>query len=225
MTGCAKVPDLAGIGGTYNIVGPDRDLAIALRAGNPPSYWHLEGKPAADALSVSEAQRIPGLHVRAGASEYWFARELHASLLAMPYLSWSWLSNLPPAGPHPIRLVVGFANVDAPKKAPWWSVMSSDFPRADRIVAIEWADTALGRGTVIGPMRSKDKYSYARYIARGGPEHGNRWWNDNVDLSLLHRQLWPAHPVKNTEIRFIGIWSGKTKDPASMYLANLRLFR
>lgn len=103
--------------------------------------------------------------------------------------------------------------------------MSSDFPRADRVVAIEWAGTALGRGTVVGPTQSPDEYSHARYIARGGPEHGNRWWTDNVDLSLLHRQLWPNHPVKNTEIRFIGVWSSATQQPANMYLANLRLFR
>lgn len=225
VTSCAKAPDLAGIGGTYNIVGPDRELTVALRAGNPPLYWHLQGTPAANALSVREARQIPSLQVQGGAAEFWFARELHASLLATPYLSWSWLSNLPPVGPHPVRLVIGFADVGTPMKAPWWSVMSSDFPRADRIVAIEWADTALGRGTVIGPTPSPDKYSYARYIARGGQEHGNRWWDDSVDLSLLHRQLWPGHPVKNTEIRFIGVWSKKTKNPAKMHLANLRLFR
>ncbi len=225
ITGCAKAPDLAGIGGTFNIIGPDRDMLVALRAGETPDHWHLKGKPSSNALSVSEVEQVAGLNVRAGSSNFWFARKLHASLLAMPYLSWSWFSNPPPAGPHPIRLVIGFADQGTPRKAAWWSVMSPDFPLADRVVAIEWAETALGRGTVVGPTQSPDNYSYARYIARGGTEHGNRWWTDNVDLSLLHRQLWPQHAVKNTEIRFIGVWSSTTQQPVNMYLANLRLFR
>lgn len=225
ISGCTKTPDLAGIGEAFNIIGPDRDLVVALRAGETPIHWHLKGKPGTNALSVSEAKHVPGLNVRAGSSDFWFARELHASLLATPYLSWSWFSNPPSAGQHPVRLVIGFADQDAPRKAAWWSVMSSNFPRADRIVAIEWAETALGRGTVIGPTISPDNYSYARYIARGGTEHGNRWWTDNVDLSLLHQQLWPRHSVKNTEIRFIGVWSSTTRQSANMYLANLRLFR
>lgn len=225
MTGCAKAPDLVGIGGAYNIIGPDRDLAVALRAGQTPIHWHLKGEPGADALSVSEAEHVPGLTVRAGSTDYWFVRELHASLLATPYLSWSWFSNPPTKGTNPIRLVIGFADLDSPQKASWWSNMSSDLPLADRVVAIEWAETALGRGTVLGPTQSPNNYSYARYIARGGNEFGNRWWTDNVDLSLLHRQLWPQHSIKNAEIRFIGIWASSTKQSARMYLANLRLFR
>lgn len=225
IAGCAKAPDLAGIGGAYNIIAPDRDLAVALRAGKTPKYWHAKGELIPGGLSVSEAQRLPGLHIRAGTSEYWFARQINASLLATPFLSWSWFSHPPIRGPHPVQMVVGFANTGSPKKSPWWAIMSSDFPKADRIVAIEWAETALGRGTVIGPLKNKDGYSYARYIARGGPEHGNRWWNDNADLALLHRQLWPEHPVQYTEVRFIGIRSNASNDPSDMYLSNLRLFR
>ena len=225
ITGCAKVPDLAGIGGTFNVIGPDRDLTVALRSGDVPRYWHIDGKYSPGALLVSEAQHLPGLNVKSGPSEYWFVRELHASLLATPFLSWSWFSRPPSAGHHPVKLAVGFADVGTPRTAPWWSVLSSNFPRADRVISIEWAETALGRGTVIGPKRQTDKRSYARYIARGGPEQAEQWWDDSVDLSLLHRQLWPNHAVKNTEIRFIGIWSDGTSEPAGMHLANVRLFR
>lgn len=225
VLGCARPPDLAGIGGSYNILGPDRDFVVAVRSNELPTHWHSKGKLTPNTLSIDEVQRVPGLRVDASAAGYWFTREVHASLLATPYLSWSWFASPPTQGAHPVRLVVGLADVGTSRKASWWTIAGSDMPRADRIVAIEWAETALGRGTVIGPIRHTEDYSYARYIARGGAEHGLRWWTDNVDLSTLHRQLWPDKPLKNTEVRFVGVWSSRSPNPASMHIANIRLFR
>jgi hypothetical protein len=225
VLGCARPPDLAGIGGSYNILGPDRDFIFAMRSSDLPAHWHSKGKLTPNSLSIDEVQRVPGLHIEASASDYWFTREIHASLLATPYLSWSWFASPPSKGRHPVRLVVGLADVGTSRKSSWWSLTDSDMPRADRIIAIEWAETALGRGTVIGPILHSEDYSYARYIARGGAEHGSRWWTDNVDLSTLHQQLWPDKPLKNTEVRFVGVWSSRSPYPASMHIANLRLFR
>lgn len=225
VLGCARPPDLAGIGGSYNIVGPDRELVVAIRSGEVPTHWRLKGKPPSNALTIDDVQRVPALRVNANTADFWFAREVHASLLATPYLSWSWFASPPPSGAHPVRLVIGFGDVGNSRKSSWWPLIGSEMPNADRIVAIEWAETALGRGTVIGPVLHGDDFSYARYIARGGTEHGSRWWTDNVDLSTLHRQLWPDKSVKNTEIRFVGVWSSRSVYPASMYIANLRLFR
>lgn len=225
VIGCAKQPDLEGIGGAFNVIGPDRHLAVTLGAGDIPQHWHTLGEPPENILRVTEAQRVPALEIIPTSQDYWYVRDLHASLLATPYLGWAWLAISPRTGPHPIRLVIGFADTKSPRTAPWWKIMSADFPLAERIVTIEWADTALGRGTVIGPKVGPDDKSYARYIARGGPEYSNRWWNDSVDLSLLHRQLWPNSSVQHTEVRFIGVWSVATNQPVSMYLANVRLFR
>lgn len=223
--GCARPPDLAGIGGAYNILGPDRDFVVALRSSDLPTHWHSKGKLTPNTLSIDEVRRVPSLRIDAHDSEYWFTREVNASLLATPYLSWSWFASPHTQGAHPVRLVVGLADVGSSRKSSWWHVAGTGMPRADRVVAIEWAETALGRGTVIGPTLHAEDYSYARYIARGGAEHGSRWWTDNVDISTLHRQLWPNKPLKSTEVRFVGVWSARSSFPASMHFANIRLFR
>lgn len=225
LTGCAKAPDLAGIGGSFEVLGPDRGFVAQLGSGTPPDYWHLEGEPSRGSLSITEARGVPALGVRPGSSDYWFVREVNASLLATPFLSWSWYSEPPTSGTHPVRLVIGFANAGSSRSSPWWAVMASDLPRASQIVSIEWSETALGRGTVIGPKTRQDDRSYARYIARGGVEYANRWWTDSVDLSLLYHQLWPGLTTRNAEIRFIGVWSKGSRDSASMFLSNVRLFR
>lgn len=225
LAGCAKAPDLAGIGGSFDVLGPDGNFAAKLGSGAAPAYWHLEGAPSEGSLSVSEISRVPALGIRPGPADYWFVREVNASLLATPFLSWSWYSEPPVSGAHPVRLVVGFATATSSRSAPWWAVISSDLPRASQIVAIEWSQTALDRGSVIGPKIRDDDRSYGRYIARGGAEYASRWWTDSVDLSLLYRQLWPGRVIRDAEIRFIGVWSMSSRDSASMYLANVRLFR
>lgn len=225
VLGCAKAPDLEGIGGTFNVIGPDRQLAVTLGAGELPTHWYAKDKPAGNVLRVVEMQGVPSLEVIPTSVEYWYVRELHASLLATPYMSWSWLPVPPTSGPHPVQLVIGFAGSKTRRKAAWWQIMAPDLPVADRIVSIEWSDSALGRGTVIGPKRQDNGQSIARYIARGGAEFSNRWWTDSVDLSLLHRQLWPGIPLQQSEVRYIGIKSDATNQPVSMHLANVRLFR
>lgn len=225
VLGCARPPDLAGIGGAYNILGPDREFVVAMRSSDLPTHWHSKGELTPNALSIDDVQRVPSLRVDANASAYWFVRKVNASLLATPYLSWSWFASPPVQGANPVRLVVGLADVGTSRKSSWWHLAGSNMPRADRIVAIEWAETALGRGSVIGPTPHAEDYSYARYIARGGAEHGSRWWTDSVDLSTLHRQLWPGNPLKNTEVRFVGVWSSRSPYSASMHFANIRLFR
>lgn len=225
ILGCAKAPDLEGIGGAFNVIGPDRKLAVTLGSGELPDHWHTLDKPSGNVLRVTEVQGVPALEVIPTSTEYWYVRELHASLLATPYMSWSWLPVPPTVGAHPVQLVIGFADATTRRKAAWWQLMASDLPVADRTIMIEWSDTALGRGTVVGPKREASGQSFARYIARGGAEFANQWWTDSVDLSLLHRQLWPHKPLKQSEVRYIGIKSHATIQPVSMYLANVRLFR
>ena len=88
-----------------------------------------------------------------------------------------------------------------------------------------WNETALGRGSVIGPRTDGKHPESARYVARGGGEQANRWWVDADDLSLIHRQLWPRDDPADMDIRFIGIAVHAAKKPATMNVAAIRLMR
>lgn len=225
LSACTQAPVATPIGGNLDVLGPTQYFSQTLRRGALPPDWFLIGKVPAETFSVHMLDGLPALRVRAGVNSFALMRRTNASLLAMPYLSWAWQASPPKAGAHPIRLIVGLADRTKAPDTPWWQVGGTDTPQVNRMITVVWNETALGRGSVVGPERVEGRPEMARYVARGGSEQGGRWWVDTVDLSLIHRQVWPGDDPANMEIRLIGIAALPALVPAEMDVATVRLTR
>lgn len=225
LSGCAQVRDAVPLGGSLSVLGPDQEFIEAVSQGALPPGWEVSGEMPADALSIHQVEKFRALSVRADGRPFALIRRTQASLLATPFLSWAWHTQPPNSGAHPVRIIVGLADRVGKPSRHWWQVGNSDAGKVTRLIEMAWNETALGRGSVIGPRADGDHPESARYVARGGGEQANRWWVDAVDLSLIHRQVWPKDNPANMEIRFIGIAVHAAKKPATMNVAAIRLMR
>lgn len=225
LAGCAPARDAAPLGGSLSVLGPDQDFIEAVSQGELPPGWEISGDMPANALSIHQIEKFRALSVRADGRPFALIRRTQASLLATPFLTWAWHTQPPNNGTHPVRIIVGLSDREGKPARHWWQVGNSDAGKVTRIIEMAWNETALGRGTVIGPRVDGEHPESARYVARGGGEQGNRWWVDAVDLSLIHRQIWPKDDPANMDIRFIGIAVHGTKRPAMMNVAAIRLMR
>lgn len=225
VSACSPVRDAVPLGGTMSVLGPDQTFIEAVSTGELPAGWETSGSMPADALSVHQIGKFKAISIKADGRPYALIRRTNASLLATPFLSWAWHTQPPNTGTHPVRIIVGLADRVGKPSSAWWKIGGSDAGEVTRIIEMTWNETALGRGTVIGPRADGEHPESARYIARGGGEQANRWWVDAVDLSLIHRQVWPADTQANMDIRFIGIAVHKTRNPATMNIAAIRLMR
>jgi len=225
LSACAPPRSASPLGGTLDVIGPDRAFSTALNNNEIPADWVLSGDTSESALRITTLDRIPALNVSAERQSFALVRRVHASLLATPYLSWAWHVVPPKSGPHPVRIIVGLVNRDEESKRPWWQIGGRNEDVVDRIITIIWNDTALGRGNIKKLKTVKDRPEAAEYIARGGPEQGGRWWVDTVDLALIHRQIWQSDDPAKIDVKFIGIAAKPSAQSASMGIATLRLQR
>ncbi len=225
LSACAPPRSASPLGGTLDVLGPDRAFSTALNNDHIPDDWVLSGSPSASALRISTLDRIPALNITAEKQSFALARRVNALMLATPYLSWAWHVAPPKSGPHPVRIIVGLVNRDEELRRPWWQIGGRDEDVVDRIITIIWNGTALGRGNIIKLQTAEDRPEAAEYIVRGGPEQGGRWWVDTVDLSLIHRQVWQRDDPAKIEIKYIGIAVKPSSQTSSMGIATLRLQR
>ena len=91
-------------------------------------------------------------------------------------------------------------------------------------MVIIWGESALQRGSITKPKRTKKKQAASRYTARGGRENTGSWWLETVDLSDIYRRIWPDDSFDRTRITFIGI-AAAGKEPSPAYISGLRLSR
>ena len=223
-TACQSPPDVAPTGGNLSVLGPSHEFQRALATGHLPPDWQIVGDVPPGAISINEVDGSLGLRIDGGGTSYAILRRTRASLLATPFLSWAWRATPPKRGEHPVRIYVGLRNRPAQTKQPWWQLGGNERP-ADRIITIDWAETALARGTIISPTRDEDGLSRVRYIARGGQEQGGRWWFDTIDLSQIHHQVWPNDDPAKMDVTLIGFAVAQASLPSTMYLASIALAR
>ncbi len=162
------------------------------------------------------------LRVTAGEEPFLVARWTRANLLATPFFSWSWRVDPHEGDTHPVRLIVGFYGGN-PESASLGSqplaFLSGPLPPFDRAVSIIWRRKALERGNFLAGT------PVPRYVARSGLENCGRWWQENVDLSLIYNTLWPGDDVTETQITFVGFAADPTKTVSSMAFGDLSLYR
>ncbi|WNK01215.1 hypothetical protein L2D14_07240 [Thalassospiraceae bacterium LMO-JJ14] len=231
--GCTPPRDAVPLGGTLSVLGPDQRFIEAVSQGEIPPGWEISGEMPPGALAIHQIDRFRALGVKPASTPFALLRHTNASLLATPYLSWAW--HMQPPGhiaggsAHPVRIIVGLVGPGKKAGKSWWSFGGDG--KVTRIIQMVWNGTALGRGSVVGPRIDEDRPESARYIARGGPEQANRWWVDTVDLSLIHRQVWPEDDPAKMDIRYIGVAvqaAAKSRGgqlPGEMNIAAIRLTR
>ncbi len=224
IVSCAEPSAYNAPSGTMDVLGP----VPAFEPNAVPLDWVTEGKVDRGQLAVVEREGVPALRVVNGKNNFVTAKPTRASLLATPYLSWSWNMEPQESGTHPVRLVVGFhgGNSDT-------SLLGSSplvgrdiiLPPHDRAVVIDWGESALQRGSITRPKTTKRKQGATRYTARGGSENTGSWWMETVDLSDIYRRTWPDDRIESTRITFIGIAAAAGKEPSPAYISGLRLSR
>lgn len=191
---------------------------------NLPPVWFVDGMEKADFISnefnVETIGGSPALNLSASRQSYIFAKRTKASLLATPFLSWSW--NVPSfrGEIYPIRLLIGFYGGD-PKSGSWGSqplvYTGKIAPAYDRAISIIWHRNALLRGTI-------DRSSkLPKYIARGGIENTDKWHTENVDLAALYKRIWPNDEHHKIQIMFAGFATTPTNSPSSAAFADFVL--
>ncbi len=224
---CAQPREGKVVGSTLEILGPTVAFAEQLRGRELPSDWIVGGDPPPGSLSVDAVERLPALRVIPGRKAYTLLRRTRASLLAAPYLSWHWHVAETDRATHPVRIVVGFANVRNPgeRRSAWFPGSDSLPDEVDRLAMIVWTDSGLRRGTARMLTRGDAEAEAFEYAVRGGGENAGKWWVDSVDLSRLFAGAWPDVELAGIEVRLVGIAAAPHTGGGTMHFANIRLSR
>ena len=191
-----------------------------------PADWILEDENGnnaniRDSFQLARNGRSAALTLRTGRDRYMLVRRTKASLLASPYIGWAWRMKADEARENDIRLVVGFSggNPQSRGSAPF-SNLGTQIPPFDRAIAIVWGRSALERGNLVTTSGA-----IPEYIARGGTEHENAWWSDNIDLAQIYRSAWPGDSLERVEIMFVGFAVAEGPAGAEASFGDIVLYR
>ncbi|MBT4938620.1 MAG: DUF3047 domain-containing protein [Rhodospirillaceae bacterium] len=220
VSGCAIPTKSISPEGYLEIFGP----TSALNKINLPAEWFVDGMKKksfmANHLRIERIDGSPALNISTGSQNYVFAKRTQASLLAAPFLSWSW--NVPSfqGNEYPIRLIIGFHGGD-PKSGSWGSqplvYLGKITPPFDRAISIIWHRNGLLRGTIDHTTK------LPKYIARGGIDKTDKWQAENIDLARLYKRLWPKDEFQKVKIMFAGFATRKSILPTSAAFADFVL--
>lgn len=224
LTACLAPHAVVEPGGQMNVLGPGPGFTTDAL----PADWVVAGNPKPQQLSIATILAVPSLKVTSGDKSFVAARRASASLLATPYLSWSWNMERHDGALHPIRLVVGFQGSDLPEKS--WPSLSAIWSRTklpphNRAITITWADSALKRGTIDTPEAGDALRAATHYTARGGRENIGAWWLETVDLSQIYGDAFPKDDLARVRIAYIGVAATGGKVASSAYFSGIRLSR
>jgi hypothetical protein len=187
--------------GQLQIFGSDTPITNILL----PKEWFIDGISETSFLlshlNLVSIDGLPALNLMSGLKGYVFAKRTTASLLATPFLRWSW--NVPAFSGkiYPLGLIIGFYGSNT-KSLNWGDqimiYLGAKRPLFDRAISLIWHQNALLRGTV-------NKHSkLPRYVARGGIENTDKWHVENIDLAALYHSIWPNDDMSKTQIVFVG---------------------
>lgn len=194
-------------------VGPEGTLEVFSRSSLGPAHvlpadWVIEADGNGNArrnIAIETASGAATLTLRTGAPRFVMARRTKATLLASPYMGWSWRMTAQAGAVPDIRMIIGFHGGN-PESRSWGSEplarLGTRLPPFDRAISILWGQSALERGSF------STATAIPEYIARGGSEHFEKWWTDNLDLADLYRKAWPNDRIERTRIMFMGFAVG-----------------
>jgi len=170
-----------------------------------PSDWVVdtEGDGVIGREAIDIENRVNGaiLTLRTARQRFVLARRTKATLLATPYMGWSWRMTASTGHESDIRIIVAFHG-GKPESRSWGgeplAYLGLTLPPFDRAIAILWGRSALERGSL------STSAAIPEYVARGGVEHEDTWWSDNLDLAALYRKAWPDDRIERARIMFVG---------------------
>ena len=202
LTSCSTSITNVELNGRLSILTPRHDLSAA----RLEREWIVIGSLRQASPTLQRDGTILHLAVKSGPKSFAALRPINAQLLATPYLGWNWRIIEGTVSNSPLQITIGFLDGGTQRKnwsvAPLWG---SNIPEFSRSLTIEWAPSALQRGSLMVGLRDRKDRPVARYIARGGRENLNRWWRETVDLSALHAKAWPNLNMQDTRVVIAGI--------------------
>jgi len=207
--------------GQLEIFGPNSQII----PNSLPDDWVLEGVEQgflfSSLLRIGKLDDAPTLQIASSNKDFALVRRTNATLLASPFLSWSWKVTAPATREHPIRLIVGFSGGTGERRQNKTAFFEFDtgIPPYDRSIALVWGGPDDAPGLIDTNKASP------RFIVRSGHTAANRWITENIDLSQLYRRIWPNDDLVNTRVQFVGVASGIRPVPAIAEFSDLALFR
>jgi len=182
-----------------------------------PNDWVIEADGNGNARRNISVEAAPGsaiLTLRTGGPRFVMARRTKATLLASPYIGWSWRMTAQTGVVPDIRMIIGFYGGN-PESRSWGSEplarLGTHLPPFDRAISILWGQSALERGSF------STATPIPEYVARGGSEHLEKWWTDNLDLAELYRKAWPNDRIERIRIMFVGFAVGPEAGAESQF--------
>ncbi|KAF0118625.1 MAG: hypothetical protein FD149_580 [Rhodospirillaceae bacterium] len=187
-----------------------------------PISFLRPASPPADPASVMTAtlvQEQPGIRLATPGGSFVIGRRTRVPLLVSPFLRFRWRIQDPGMPPEtkdaPVSLLVGFTGGE---EAEGSAGTESLLPPHQRLLAIVWSGRGMDRGrfTVRGLQ--------GRFLAQGG-ERRFTWWEHGIDLSDLHRYLWPDVRREVVETVFVAIALEATRRQTITEITGLVLSR
>jgi len=222
LTACAAPKADISPEGHLEIFGPTARIA----PNTLPADWVLEGLGEAalfsSVLRLGSLDDAPTLQIASTEKGFALVRRINATLLASPFLGWSWKVSAPVDKDNPVRLIVGFeggnSGSNAGKRESLFNFRAV-IPEHDRSMALVWGGTNDVKGLIDASNATP------RYFVRSGSDAANRWITENIDLSRLYRRLWPNDNLVNVRIQFVGFASGVRPVPAIAEFSDLAIYR
>ena len=191
-----------------------------------PSDWVVDSKGdgdvAPDAINIENRVNGAILTLHTTRQRFVLARRTKATLLATPYIGWSWRMTASTGHESDIRMIVAFHGGN-PESRSWggepFAYLGSALPPFDRAIAILWGRSALERGSL------STSSTIPEYVARGGPEHEETWWSDNLDLAALYRKSWPDDRIERARIMFVGFAVAEGSGEARASFGDIVVYR
>ena len=224
-TACSTPEATIQLSGTLNVFSTEQ-LFDTNRISND---WVLSDRIPKGAISSTSTLASNTVKFISATNQYHFVRRVKANLLATPYLSWRWKLQPGKWKHHPIRIIVGFDDVNTISQPP--TLLEKIFPEPilpshNRVLYLLWAPSALMRGNLEPiPSFGNNTKQKSRYVVRGGTENVGFWWHDTVDLASLYSLSWPNDGNSLVQVSFIGIDSVTSQSPITTYISDLRLSR
>jgi hypothetical protein len=209
--------------GTLEVFGP----ATLGSDAKLPADWVLDSESdeaihAERAIAIATPANGAMLTLRTMRNRYILARRTKATLLATPYMGWSWRMTAASGHEQDIRLIVAFHGGN-PESRSWggepFAYLGLKLPPFDRVIALVWGRSALERGSLAL------QGGIPEYVARGGQEHMDDWWSDNIDLAALYRKAWPNDRIERARIMFVGFAVAAGSGEASSSFGDIVLYR
>jgi hypothetical protein len=224
ITACNKtIISTTNPNGSMSVLGPILEIWE-----DPSSLgWTVKGSPTPDHLRVVKLEGKQVLKIKNGLKEYLVVKPSQASLLASPYMSWTWNMENPFDDQHPISLFVGFQNGNEQNQTWIPSFIRSDevLPIHNRVLNFKWGKSALQRGTIISTDSINESILKASFIVRGGQENTNSWWSEAVDLYDIYHRAWPKDTIGQTQITFIGFGAAPSDKSIAGFISDIRISR